>query len=312
MALHKHLLGLSTHLAAVALLQSALLVPPSTLSHTKLALAFLPLIWSCNIYSWSVGLGFLAAIQAMWATELLLFQAPREQFMLIHRVNPGYRSSKSKAKMERNVKKQEDTAQDETKEQSLIWKEPYPATIWKRFCWVFKLHISMRYVGWDTGDGKMIERMNRAEKSHSRVWWLLKNIVFVGICFSIYDMTNFYQHFDPYFQVETDIDEALPRRLMSVFMRYHLGFLPPRLLRILVLGVQPYVIFALIHNTMAVVHVTMGGIGILGDFWGGVENWPPLMGSPVVILTRGLRGFWGEFWHQLFRTVGPPSKADIR
>ncbi len=55
--------GFLSHLAAVALLYTDLLIPPSKLPHTKLALAFLPAIWALHIYSWSVGLGFLAAVQ---------------------------------------------------------------------------------------------------------------------------------------------------------------------------------------------------------------------------------------------------------
>jgi Membrane bound O-acyl transferase family len=55
----------------------------------------------------------------------------------------------------------------------------------------------------------------------------------------------------------------------------------------------------------------LGGIGVLDDFWGGTENWPPLMGNPLVVLESGLRGFWGKFWHQLFRNVRILLKFDI-
>lgn len=298
-------LGLCAHLAAIVFLHAALMIPPSRLSHKQLALAFPTLIWSCHIYSWSVGLGFLATIQALWATELLLFRAPREQFQLIHTQKPGSRTSELKSKKEQGSQNQEEIEQDDKKEQRPIWKEPYPGTFWKRFWWVFKLQVSLRYVGWDTGDGKDVTSLLR-ERRQYRLQWLLKKVLFMGICFSIVDLTNFYQHFDPYFQIETDIDAAFPHQLGDLLAKYHLGSLPPRLLRISALGFQQYAVFALTNTLMAIIHVTLGGIGLLGDFWGEIEYWPPLMGSPLVTLKRGLRGFWGEFWHQLFRNVRPP------
>jgi hypothetical protein len=96
MNLNEVQLGYIAHLAAVGLLHAALLIPPSILSHTKLALAFLPPIWGCHVYSWSVGLGFLAAIQVLWATELLLFRYPREKFQVIHRRELGSTSPNPK------------------------------------------------------------------------------------------------------------------------------------------------------------------------------------------------------------------------
>jgi hypothetical protein len=140
-------LGLLSHLAAVSLLYTALLIPPSTLSHTKLALAFLPPIWGCHIYSWSVGLGFLAAIQVLWATDLLLFRNPREKFSAIQ-YQPFSPSLKAKVHaFERPQKREEDK-----KEQPSAWKEPYPDRLGNRFSWIFKLLVSMRYIGWDISD----------------------------------------------------------------------------------------------------------------------------------------------------------------
>jgi len=299
MNLNEIQLGYIAHLAAVGLLYAALLMPPSILSHTKLALAFLPPIWGCHVYSWSVGLGFLAAIQVLWATELLLFRYPREKFQVIHRRDLGSTSPNPKGDMDATSQKGKESEKDNKKEQSRIWKEPYPTSFWKRFWWVFKLLVSMRYVGWDIGDMKTTVPRRR----QSYISWLLRNILFVGICFFLVDAMNFYQRFDPYFQIETNIDEAFPRGLDGFLTRYHLSFLPPRLLRITVLGFHQYAVFAVINSVMAIIHVTLGALGMLDDFWGGMENWPPLMGNPLVVLESDLRGFWGRFWHQLFRNV---------
>jgi hypothetical protein len=60
---------------------------------------------------------------------------------------------------------------------------------------------------------------------------------------------------------------------------------------------------------LAIIHVSLGGLGILDEWWGGVDNWPVLMGSPLVVLDSGLRGFWGRGWHQLFRSVSPLTQS---
>jgi hypothetical protein len=58
-----------------------------------------------------------------------------------------------------------------------------------------------------------------------------------------------------------------------------------------VLATQQYATFAFINRVLPIIHVSLGGLRILDEWWGGVENWPRLMGSPLVVLDSGLRGF---------------------
>jgi Membrane bound O-acyl transferase family len=302
MALTPTQCGLLSHLAAIGLLFSALFIHPSKLSHKTLALAFLPPIWACHIYSWSVGLGFLAAVQVLWATELLLFQNPREKFQVIYHQKPSF-SPPLKPTSETASKNDEKSEHDDKKE--CIWKEPYPTDLFQRFFWVCKLHISMRYIGWDTNSSATSQPISSLlNRKPSRFRWLLNNILLAGICFLLIDVTNLFHHLDIYFQVETPIDKQFPSSLAALLSRYTFGFLPPpRLVRILVLGLQQYAVFTLINRALAILHVSLGGLGLLDEWWGGVESWPMLMGSPAVVWRSGLRGFWGRFWHQLFRNV---------
>ena len=59
---------------------------------------------------------------------------------------------------------------------------------------------------------------------------------------------------------------------------------------------------------LAAPSILLGGLGILDDFWSGTYNWQEIMGNPLVVLDSGLRGFWGKFWHQLFRPVSIPRR----
>jgi len=300
MSLTPKQLGLLSHLAATSLLISALLIRPSTLSHTKLALAFLPPIWACHIYSWSVGLGFLAAVHALQATELLLFQDPRERFQVV------YRQKSSPSLVPRT------SASDSTKEgeKEHIRKEPYPINFRSRLQWVFKLCVSLRYIGWDTNSDSSISQPISPfpKETQTRSRWLVQNILLAALCIFFIDATIAYQHLDPYFQVETPIDISFPPPLAAFLLSYRFRFLsPPRLMRIMVLGVQQYAVSMLINRVSAIVHVSLGSLGLLDVWWGGVESWPIIMGSPTVVLTSGLRGFWGKFWHQLLRSVSYQS-----
>lgn len=300
-------LGLVSHFSALALLFSALLIPPSKLTRTQLALTFLPPIWACHIYSWSVGLGFLAAVQVLWATELLLFQSPREKLKVVCRTT-GASSPTPKLQAHQSPVGSSSDQESEKEKKVRVRKQPYPANFWERRSWVFKLHISMRYVGWETGVPVAAKKTFDAPSqkgAQTRTSWLLRNTFLAMFCFLIIDATNAYQRLDPYFQVETSIDEPFPARLAGSPSRYGLDFLPSRMVRIVVLATQQYVTFALINRVLAIIHVSLGGLGILDEWWGGVENWPMLMGSPLVVLDSGLRGFWGRGWHQMFRSVSP-------
>jgi len=57
--------------------------------------------------------------------------------------------------------------------------------------------------------------------------------------------------------------------------------------------------------------VAFGGLGIVGEYWGGTYDWPSLMGNPVALFHNGLRGFWGKVWHQLFREVYPSMQETL-
>ncbi|CZT52700.1 uncharacterized protein RSE6_14059 [Rhynchosporium secalis] len=308
--------------AAHVLLHAALLTPTSVLSHTKLAVSFVPLIWSCHFYAWNFGFGYISAIHALWSAELLLFRDPRKDFGLLHfETKPPAPSPlpaaatldamKDGNRREMNVASV--NLKDGNKDKSKVithvshttgWTEPYPQSLWKRFVWVSKLVLSLRYNGWVTSDSqKALFTSQLPPPRRSRLIFIIQKLCVVGCCFVVLDAVHYYQHFDPYMQIETSIDEAFPRRLGGFFARHYLGFLSPRCVRIMVFGLEQYCNFTLLGTTPAVVFVALGGIGLVDDFWGSVENWPLIMGNPFAIARKGLRGFWGDFWHQLFRNL---------
>src|SRR5438045_9728310 len=64
--------------APIFLLPCALLIPPSMLSHTKLAAVFFPVIAGCDAYNvlYNSGPGLISAMHLLWSGTLLLFRRP--------------------------------------------------------------------------------------------------------------------------------------------------------------------------------------------------------------------------------------------
>jgi len=197
---------------------------------------------------------------------------------------------------------------DEKKKNGGYFREGYPVSFWERFWWVTKIVVSFRFICVDTRDGKVREVDGAESEKVSRIQWLLwKGLVIAG-CILALDGTTSYSLFDPYFLDEASIDTLLP-----AFLPAH-TFLStsPRLFRLGVLFMQHYAMLEISHAMPAFIFVALGGMGVVGDWWGNPSDWPPVMGDLRVVLKSGLRGFWGRFWHQLFRNVGvsfPTLKA---
>lgn len=274
--------------AANILLFGALLIPPSVLSHRWLAATFVPLIWSCNFHAWQGGLGFLSCIQALWVADLLLCRNPREDFKVIN-----YKASKPPA-----TKSEEIT-------NNKVWKEPYPKSFWPRIWWVSKLVVSPRFVGWDTGDNdhSVENTIHGSGKEQPRGRWLLRRFLSAAWCFLVIDATTSYKQFDSYFLTQLDIDSPLPYFLTNLLGKYCLCWFIPRMIRIVVFGLQLYSIFSIFSSIPALLCVSLEGLGVMGDFWGNPLNWPHLMGNPLTIFHDGLRGFWAKVWQQFLRRV---------
>ncbi|CAL3967942.1 unnamed protein product [Diplocarpon coronariae] len=322
-------LALGAHVAAHILLHAALLTPPSVLSRVRLATLALPAIWALHLHTWNLGLGYVAAVHALWATELLLFRNPRQDFAVLHSGDPSRpptEDRKTSASVHRRDDKVDEALEnitaaiDETKARAraksvangshrIAWAEPYPQDLWNRFLWVSKLVLSLRYIGWSTSPSQTVLYSSQPPlgSAKSRASFVRQQLFHIGLCIGIMDVANFYQYFDPYFQIDTSIDENFPRRLAGFFARNHLSFLSPRFVRISCLMLQQYSVLSLVGAIPAVLFVSLGALGLVGDFWGRVESWPSIMGSPLAIAHRGLRGLWGATWHQLFRNilVGP-------
>lgn len=293
-------------ISAHALIHVALLIPPSTMSHQHLCLAFLPPILACNVYTWNAGFGFLAIAHSLWAVELVGFRRVREDFVFL-RFGRVQKNLKIVEKME-NGKEKKKIGMEQR-----FWREQYPETLWKRIPWVINLTCSLRYTGWETSPTIKSPISEKAVKTKpsSRSWFWVRETLRTALCLAVIDAISLYTHFDPYFQIATPIGESFPRRLRTFLTPYNLHHLPPQFVRIFIYGLQQYALSSLLIPLLAIPFVTLGGLGIVGDAWGGTQNWRPCMGSPMTVWRRGLRGFWGGFCHQIFRNVSQLTPSTL-
>lgn len=274
--------GLYAYGAAALLLPGALLISPQALSHLWLASFFLPLILVADTYCWLCGLGALPVIHAAWAVDLLLWRNPRDDFMVLSGKEVGLR-------------KKDDGREDG----EMLMKENYPASLWDRVWWVTKVVSSLRFIGVQTDTKRANSQEIAPSNSVSRMAWLFWKAGIAALCILTLDGTTSYSFYDPYLLDRADIDSALPDFLPG----HDLLSLSPRLFRLAVLLSQHIAMLEVSVAMPAIFFVCLGGLGMVGDWWGAPSQWPPIMGDPRAILQGGLRGFWGKFWHQLFRGV---------
>ena len=75
---------------------------------------------------------------------------------------------------------------------------------------------------------------------------------------------------------------------------------PPRPFRSLIIGAQVWVGLSQLIYLPFLVLVGINAVRLLADEWS-PHMWHPFFGDPKVILSHGVRGFWGQYWHQSMR-----------
>ncbi|KAK1040346.1 hypothetical protein LTR74_018697, partial [Friedmanniomyces endolithicus] len=116
------------------------------------------------------------------------------------------------------------------------------------------------------------------------------------------DLTRAYIEHDPYF-----IDPAVS--ITSPLPFHGLRFLPPQLLRTMIVGAQAWALLGQLFYLPCLLPVALHALGLLPDDWS-PHLWAAYYGPPQAIFLHGVRGFWGQYWHQTMRwSVSTPGYA---
>lgn len=268
------------------LLPVALLIPPSTMSHRQLYVAFLPLIYACQIHAWLQigGLEVISLTLTLWSFVLLVLRDPRRTHRRIRlTAQPG-------------------SGKDSERRREAFVEEGYPESLAKRIPWVLTLLVSIRLAGWKIGD-RSHDKMQPAQR-RNLIAYSKHALIIVAQAFIILDAASCYALTDPFFVTPgVSVDEPYPPPSENLpTLLNGLRILPPRLPRSTVLAGQVYAMVTSMFYLPTIPVVALNAIGVVPDEWS-PHTWPLLFGSFSAVGERGLRGLWGSWWHQVNRII---------
>ncbi|MCJ1425822.1 hypothetical protein MMC29_003722 [Sticta canariensis] len=271
-----------SYFIAILLLPTALLIPPSILSHRQLCCLFLPLIYALEVRAFfQMGsIDVLGVDLILWSYNLLAFRDPRRIFKRVR------------------VKSKRSMAQPTETKESQVWDEAYPSDLWSRIPWVLTLMVSFRFTNWKIGEPSH----DHAQpcKGLTRRDYIQRIFMVTIQNYLLLDLTAAYVQTDPYFFQAISIDTPFPPPMPGVLVPFApLKLLPPRLVRASTIAAQLYAAVNILFTFPGLLGVALG---ILSDEWS-PHTWPSFFGPFSAISTKGIRGLWGTWWHQTNRQI---------
>jgi hypothetical protein len=251
-------------------------------------------IWNlCHVRSigvvGSIGVGLNSALFTILAINFVLLYDPRNFKRLVLRPTGQTTETTEPADLKRgHIHDTQDSIVP------LAW-EPMPRSPPRRLFWILDLVTSMRGVNWswNPSPSPSYPQSLRVARSNRSATFVRTFSRFLVDYFFI-DLVKCLMIADPYFLGSTT-QELTPR--LSTFVTSPLALYSYRL----VLGmVGAYLAIDLQYTSATLIQVNILGSSVLGLNASPVL-FPPLWGSPRAVLRKGLRGFWGETWHQIFR-----------
>ncbi|KIW72395.1 hypothetical protein PV04_00592 [Phialophora macrospora] len=237
----------------------------------------------------SIGVGLNSALFTILAVNFVLLYDPRNFKRLVLRPTGQATKTTEPADLKRgHIHHKQDSVV------SLAW-EPMPRSLPRRLSWILDLITSMRGVHWSWNPSpspSYPQSLRVARASRSATFFPTFSRFLIDYFFI--DLVKCLMIADPYFLGST-MQEVPPR--LSAFVTSPLALYSYRL----VLGITgAYLAIDLQYTSSALMQVNILGSSVLGLNASPVL-FPPLWGSPRAVLRKGIRGFWGETWHQIFR-----------
>lgn len=226
---------------------------------------------------------------ALLAFEFLFVHDPKH-FLRRVGCEQGTKSSKSNPK---KLSDQEDEAKQ--KEQ---WNSIPPPGTWHRIFWIIDLLGSMRLLHWKTHDAitSLSTSLPSSNSSpYTRESLSLKRCLLRLLM--IYILVHILKEIvalDPYFW--GSVNAECPEYLQAI-CHYTLSL---RIYRYLTALALIFLAIELIVTVGHLVFLHLLGPNLVGT-WGHEASYRQHIGAVSSIYYRGLRGFWGTFWHQFFR-----------
>ncbi|MCJ1310102.1 hypothetical protein MMC25_003763 [Agyrium rufum] len=312
-----------TYFIPLLLLPLALCIPPSALSRFRLSCLFLPPIYACVIHTWIWGGGIdvISVNVILWSSDLIAFQDIRHFYRRIHVAalepyseNQDHIRQKAKelqisrGEVEPLVQQTEENSSASAGSDKETWEETYPESLYARLGWVLTLLISIRLSYWKIGDVKH----DRAQPPQrlTRLAFLRWAASVVVWSYLVLDTAAFYARHDTYFiDPSIGVDNQIAWRENTPQFLTLMSYVPPRILRSATIAAHIYGVISFGGALGIPIIVLVNYLGLISDLWS-PQSWPIFFGPFSAVSERGVRGLWGDWWHQTMRhSTSIPGRA---
>ncbi|KAJ4985216.1 hypothetical protein SVAN01_09258 [Stagonosporopsis vannaccii] len=292
-----------SYFVPLILLPLGLLVPPSILSHGQLGAIILPISIAATLHSWlTMGGNDVISTDCLYMTLFLyLFKDPRRNFKRATRFE-GREGPEESHELRTNRS---------MKGYKLLKKRPvvletYPETFTGRLAWAMMLPQSRPLHDWIIGNSGHDQRVLYSSQHPTRLDFttdMLSRMLPVLFIFlplsrqlarhdSYFDNTA-WSIFDP-----TESGHGGEGKIASLIR----GLLPLFVLRPIVMAMYAYSLLLTLFLPPMALPVLLNALRIIPDSWS-PHTWRPHFGPFSAIMKHGIRGFWGQWWHQQMRHI---------
>ncbi|KAF2838331.1 hypothetical protein M501DRAFT_1058497 [Patellaria atrata CBS 101060] len=253
----------------------------------------------------SIGTGLNSVLCTVMAVNFLLLHDPRSFKRLILRpqqrmnstngqINQKQLADGNEAKEHIRSKQAGKRYHNMQNRPGLEW-EPMPRETLRRLAWVFDLITCFRGVHWSwKSPPPSSHPLLLSNVSLGQTTTLFRNLSRFLIGYIVLDAVKSLMIADLYF---THYPIRTPPPHIARYIASPLGLYTYRMLLATLGG---YSAIDLEYSTTVLLQVNILGPNILG-LNASPATFPPIWGSPHAILRKGLRGFWGDTWHQMLR-----------
>lgn len=239
----------------------------------------------------SIGVGLNSVLCIVMAVNFILLHDPRFfKRAILTPVVKDIPANKPAINLQQSI------ADDEQKKLNITW-EPMPQFGRRRMFWVLDLISGLRGVHWAWKSSPLpnfTSSSSPLRPRHGLNALLSNNIIRFLADVILFDAVKCSMIADPFF---IHYPTRAPPPHIASYISSPLGIY---LYRMLLATAGGFIAIDMIFTFGMLVQVNILGTGIIG-LNAETGTFPPLWGSPNAVLDRGLRGFWGETWHQMLR-----------
>ncbi len=288
-----------SYFVPLLLLPIALLIPRTVLSRWQSIAVFLPIMLLSTIHAWSRmrSVDVISVDVLLQALMLLALKDPWHEFKLVEHGDLAVATTPSgsdKTDIDKGTTTDEQTPLAKSDDAHTRPREQrYPNILSERLPWVLKLLVSLRLNNWKIGRRGHDESQPPARCFKTRRAFVTQSLISCLRGFLLLDLTRAYISCDPYFtDLELSISSPLPFSWLN--------WLPSQILRSMIIGAQAWALVSQMFYLPCLLPVGLNALGILPDEWS-PHTWVPYFGPAKHIFLSGVRGFWGQYWHQTMR-----------